>query len=49
MGNNQVCCGKNTNFDLDNNAETYIREQLMNLSNKYLVLKLLMKNYLQLL
>ena len=34
MGNNQVCCGKNTNFDLDNDAETYIREQLMKRSKE---------------
>ena len=34
MGNNQVCCGKNTIFDLDNNAETYIREQLMKRSKE---------------
>ena len=34
MGNNQVCCGKNTHFDLDNNAETYIREQLMKRSKE---------------
>ena len=34
MGNNQACCGENTIFDLNNNAEIYIREQLLKRSKE---------------